>query len=405
MGVSSFGLSSTIQELSISNSPLTSDGVITANKAVQFDNGGKSTSVTIDWNNGANQRVTLTGGRPVSFPFTVKYPHGIGTNWSNTDFSNAACIVAFSNPVDGARYTIRFIQGDTNLGDEVILDYGNGGYTVFSSAKYDPNARNTSYSALFPNQIGSYISVPNSPSLGAFGLSGMTVSAWLYSPNTGSAIQQHIQNFNTTEVDIWQTGWYACMGNQQVFSSTAGTSVSFGSSVTLKVLSYYVGNAAATLSFSVIDNFVLANSTWYHTAITYGNSLVTFYVNGAISSTVAVFNIPLLDNVTPCYIGGNFFFGLTPPISNNDPWNGYLRDISVWQSPLSPAQVALLYNSGRPPDLVNAPSISAFQSKLRAWWPLGDGDSLSTWRDASGNGHVGTGVGNSVSIVNVYPNP
>lgn len=73
------------QHLSVSGSPITSSGTLALTAKAVYDAGNSSTAITLDFNNGAFQKVTLTGN----------------------------CTFTLSNPVSGEHYTLLVYQDGT----------------------------------------------------------------------------------------------------------------------------------------------------------------------------------------------------------------------------------------------------------------------------------------------------
>jgi hypothetical protein len=84
--------------------------------------------------------------------------------------------------------------------------------------------------------------------------------------------------------------------------------------------------------------------------------------------------------------------------------NGYIDEVSVWDTALSSTAVSDLYNSGTPTDLTGS-------SNLVAWWRMGDysgdtdsssgnpndGDTIGTVQNAANAGtHDGSGSGGAL---------
>ena len=112
-----------------------------------------------------------------------------------------------------------------------------------------------------------------------------------------------------------------------------------------------------------VDSTNITEARWYHVVATYtgGNAgYLRIYVDGSIGG---ISN----DVLTPTVIAGDDCF-VGNDESNDYPLNGYLSDLSVWDTTLTAGQITELYNSGIPTNLLNHSAVA----NLLSWYPMGD---------------------------------
>lgn len=137
----------------------------------------------------------------------------------------------------------------------------------------------------------------------------------------------------------------------------------------------------------ISTNSVVANGSWYHVCITYnGSTTPIFYVNGTPVSVTQTFgsgNPPLGASGNIVYIGNYYGYNLG--------FSGTISQLAIWQSVLTPTQIALLAGSRhrRMPQLVDP-------TDLKLYLPLDDAPvnvtgNGRTFYDLSGLGYNGTG--------------
>lgn len=139
-----------------------------------------------------------------------------------------------------------------------------------------------------------------------------------------------------------------------------------------------------------------STTDWYHLVVTHTGSSVTGYVDG---QSVASFSESIVGVAT-----ADFLIGKHGTVPSGNWFNGYIDEVSVWNTALSGTAVNDLYNAGRPTDLTGS-------SGLVAWWRMGDfsgdtdsnglvandGDTIGTVENAANAGtHDGTGSGGAL---------
>ena len=135
------------------------------------------------------------------------------------------------------------------------------------------------------------------------------------------------------------------------------------------------------------------DDTWHHWVMTtgvgpstpYTGAPLIFYMDG-----VEVFDIA--DVGGSGLVGSSTDLGLyiSKGPSGTSTWTGNINDVAFFDTVLSAAQIAAMYNSGDPTDLrVDAGDYDA-SSNLTGYWWFGDEDTYPTITDRSGNGNDGT---------------
>ena len=80
-----------------------------------------------------------------------------------------------------------------------------------------------------------------------------------------------------------------------------------------------------------------------------------------------------------------FGIGYRNPSTGQGSLAGQINDVAVWQSQLTAAEVAVIYNSGDPTDLRVDTGDYASASSLIGYWWMGDGDTYPTITDHGGS--------------------
>ena len=145
---------------------------------------------------------------------------------------------------------------------------------------------------------------------------------------------------------------------------------------------FYTNNESETSTTLNGDN--LTHDIWYHVVGTYDHSATTsrLYVNGSEVSAGAK-----TDMVEPAEYTGTIKIGG----SDTNSISAKECEIIFWKGTvLSPAQVAGLYNNGRPRH-----GLSCERDTIKGWWKLNANDDTGSNNviDSSGNSHHGTTSG------------
>ena len=148
--------------------------------------------------------------------------------------------------------------------------------------------------------------------------------------------------------------------------------------------------------FTVNSSYALSLNTWYNIIATWdGSNNVKIYLNGSLIHTESGFT-SLQNPTSPSQF---------PKIGDyNNQWsmNGFISNVSMWNSSLNQTQITEIYNQGKPSNLNNH---SAY-SNLVSWWQLGenmsyDGTKWIVLDEKGSNNGEGTNLGPAEdSIVN-----
>jgi hypothetical protein len=113
---------------------------------------------------------------------------------------------------------------------------------------------------------------------------------------------------------------------------------------------------------------------WHHVVAVKSGGTVTFYVDGVADTPTAAGN-----GNTNIQINNNAFLvlGASIPSTVTLPSNIHLDEVSYWSLDLTPAQVAEIYNSGVPNNLIN----HSQANNLVHWYRMGDGDLFPVIKD------------------------
>ena len=136
----------------------------------------------------------------------------------------------------------------------------------------------------------------------------------------------------------------------------------------------------SSFSINATTDIGLSTGVWYHVCATYDgsglNTGITVYVNGVTGTLTrgGGGSYTAMHNE-----GGDVYIGSL--IYNSQFFNGKIDEVAIIPSELSAAQVAAIYNSGKPADLTSYSPVG--------WWRFEEGTGTSI-TDSSGNGHTAT---------------
>lgn len=141
-------------------------------------------------------------------------------------------------------------------------------------------------------------------------------------------------------------------------------------------IQYRVGSGANTFDTANI-NSKLSTDTWFHCALVRNNSGadVLCYINGALEQTINGI-VGSGDNTIVKNIGSR---GPTPL---DFQIRGYLDELSLFNSALSPAEISTIYGTGVPSDISSLSPLS--------WYRCGELDNTTTLRDSGSGKNHGT---------------
>ena len=128
------------------------------------------------------------------------------------------------------------------------------------------------------------------------------------------------------------------------------------------LLASYNGNNQATQELVLTNSPSITTGQWYHIALTNDGSTAVFYLNGSPLSTTGVNTKPLVDLTNGLIIGD----GDQRPVGN-DPWDGYLDEIGVFNTALTQEQIESIYNATTTGKTADLSSLSPV-----AWYRMGD---------------------------------
>ncbi len=128
------------------------------------------------------------------------------------------------------------------------------------------------------------------------------------------------------------------------------------------LLASYNGNNSGTGELVISNSPSITTDQWYHIALTNDGSTAVFYLNGSPLPTTGVNTKPLVDLTNGLIIGD----GDQRP-SGNDPWDGYLDEIGVFDTALTQEQVQNIYNATTTGKTADLSSLSPV-----AWYRMGD---------------------------------
>jgi hypothetical protein len=145
-------------------------------------------------------------------------------------------------------------------------------------------------------------------------------------------------------------------------------------------------NGAGDLIAIDTNTITYRDGAWHHVVVTYdGTSLasgVTFYVDGSSAAATAI-----TDNLTASIVSTDpLRIGARASSGSEAEFPGVIDEVAVYDKELSSAEVTAIYNSGRPNDL----SLLGSSTNLQGWWRMGDGDTVPTILDQSGNAYHAT---------------
>lgn len=155
---------------------------------------------------------------------------------------------------------------------------------------------------------------------------------------------------------------------------------------------YYGGTADRNFTTGLTST-----TDWYHLVVTHTGSSVTAYVDGSQAGSSYSESIKGVATA-------NFVIGKHNLQPSSAWFNGYIDEVSAWNTALSSSAVSDLYNSGTPTDLTGS-------SNLVGWWRMGDytgdtdsssgnandGDTIGTVKNAANPGtHDGSGSGGAL---------
>ena len=181
---------------------------------------------------------------------------------------------------------------------------------------------------------------------------------------------------NVTEVNSASNLSISFWFNLNVIPSVNSAPIIIGSSDFWNQISdagfrYWNGTATNT-------SYSFSTGVWYHTVMVQTGTTLKVYVNGGLEGTHTV-------NAISSTAGNNLTVGKWSG-GNYNKTNGYIDEVSVFNSELSAPDITAMYSTGVPADITSLTPVG--------WWRMGDGS------DGSGNSD-GTVVGGLPQVYNV----
>jgi len=186
--------------------------------------------------------------------------------------------------------------------------------------------------------------------------------------------------FNTNTTPSMRT----LLGTLNYHTGSTGNAGNFvfriSDSTTISFFSYDASSNSESISATIP---AITNGEWYHLALTNDGTNGKIYLNGSPITTTGG-NTKTLDDLS-----NGLNIGDDTTSHSNNPFNGKLSNVSIWNATLTSSQILELYNSGKPSDL----NTHSAASNLVGWWQLGANSSFnSQWTVLD---EVGTSNGTS----------
>ncbi len=248
--------------------------------------------------------------------------------------------------------TIGFGQGSTNAtnGWGEIYEDSPSGDTAIEGASFT-NVYSTEYDG-----VDDYVDCGTFAALNS--ATALTLSVWFKSSvytTSGRLVnlEKHVEIYqsNASYGNTQGRFYYKLMGNYgNGFKTLGGTSASG------------VGN--------------LCDGNWHHLCFVFDNSTTTsvVYEDGVAVITDAS-TTGTLNSASD-----TFYIGADP--SGANAIEGNIDEVAVFNSALTPSEIAAIYNSGNPQSLDSYSPLG--------WWRMGDGDTYPTLTDNGSGGNNGT---------------
>jgi len=224
-------------------------------------------------------------------------------------------------------------------------------YDLKPGGSTPPPSYSNLYSVEFDG-IDDYLTNANAPLLGAAGAGAWTISFW-FNVTTLKGTSQRILDINpgqaTARIQIYLDGG----GN------------------TIKVAGDFTDN---------YPGFPISAGVWYNCIYRFdgaqgGTNNVSYVMNGTNKDT-GTKTVNTYGSTGPFYVATNN--------ASVGYFEGFIDELSIWNSELSDAECIELYNSGTPTDL----AASSMAANLQHWWRMGDPNgtaSFATIVDAKGS--------------------
>ena len=201
------------------------------------------------------------------------------------------------------------------------------------------------------------------------GSSGMTWSMWVYSTRSTSTDMRTDRVLSKSS--LTNKEWVITVGGGQRF----------------RFFIYFGNSTSSGDRYRFVPQLVLAKDTWYHAVFTWDSTKATNdmtaingYINGTkYNSTIG--NISLQESEST---GSATVTPSSQPIEvgksslGGHLWQGYIDEVSIFNTVLSDAAVTEMYNSGTPIDLTEDTGNYTNSSDLVGYWRMGEQDTGTT---------------------------
>jgi hypothetical protein len=198
------------------------------------------------------------------------------------------------------------------------------------------------------------------------------------SVSSGTTVFNNFERTDSFSISFWLR--LISLANQQMFindkadsgTNTRGWAIRQFTAASGVLQFELVSSAASALKLAT-TNPVLATNVWNHIVCTYnGTSTVAgmlIYVN-AVSQALTTVQNNLTTTIIP-----NIQFNVGAANNASGVTNGYIDEVSVWNTVLTPTQITNIYNAGLPSDLTGF-------SNLVNWYRMGETDTWPVLNDS-----------------------
>src|SRR5207249_3149687 len=136
--------------------------------------------------------------------------------------------------------------------------------------------------------------------------------------------------------------WRAIFSKRDRFDSSQPNLMRFDFGLSQNTGTVYIRLPASTVNFT----YSPPTNTWTHLTVVASATDTKLYVNGLLTQTLGAFTLGT-GNTANTAIGGNGV-GLG---GDNDPFNGMIDEVRVYNRPLTPSEIQDLYDVAGPPFL------------------------------------------------------
>ena len=146
----------------------------------------------------------------------------------------------------------------------------------------------------------------------------------------------------------------------------------------------YVRHNQASSATALSSTTAVTNGVWSHLVFVFASGTGAWYINGSLINSGSI-TAPVLGT-TDMQIGGR----------SAQYFDGFINELSIWDSALTANEVTALYNSGLPLLPTADSGNYASADDLVGYWR---NDGVTTWTDRSTNSNNGTVSGSPASII------